>query len=165
MTDGNIQGPLFVSIGDEEKLNIFLDKNPSVPRSQAFVDGYDFSAYEAAGFGRFDEVDKDVAKQAMSNMAAPELEGGIQGWWNYATSAGKLAPIPKDMKFGEVPEGVLRLGGTFVVKGDKILYRWSDRVPGDHPDIQEVLEIAKEASAKKDFPFSFPAVPAGFFGN
>lgn len=159
MTDGNIQGPLFVSIGDEEKLNIFLDKNPSVPRSQAFVDGYDFSAYEAAGFGRFDEVDKDVAKQAMSNMAAPELEGGAKGWWNYATSAGKLAPIPKDMKFGDVPEGVLRLGGTFVVKGGKILYRWSDRVPGDHPDIQEVLEIAKEASAK-NFPFAFPS-----FGN
>jgi hypothetical protein len=49
------------------------------------------------------------------------------------------------MKFGEVPEGVLRLGGTFVVKGDKVLYQWNDRLPGDHPDIQEVLEIAKSA--------------------
>jgi hypothetical protein len=53
------------------------------------------------------------------------------------------------MKLGEIPEGVLRLGGTFVMNGDQIIYRWSDRLPGDHPDIEEVLQIAKEAAAKK----------------
>ena len=32
-------GPFFISIGDEVKLNKFLDLNPKVPRDQAFVDG------------------------------------------------------------------------------------------------------------------------------
>jgi hypothetical protein len=137
----NIVGPLFVSIGDEEKLRIFLDKNPCVPTEQAFVedDLTNFSAYTAAGFGRFDKQDPDVAKQV--KLTAPI---GIN-WWSFATSVTKVSPIPKNLKFGEVPEGVLRLGGTFVIKGDTILYKWSDRLPGDHPDIQEVRRIAQEA--------------------
>jgi len=84
----------------------------------------------------------------MKNMGAPDL-GGWKGWLGYFSAVGKVSPIPKDMKFGEVPEGVLRLGGTFVIKGNDILYRWSDRLPGDHPDIDNVLSIAKEAEAKK----------------
>ena len=143
-----VTGPIFISIGDEEKLNLFLEKNPKIPRNQVFVDDYDFGAYKSAGFGTFTDVDKDVAKKAMKNMVAPKLDGGILGWWNYLTSAVKLAPIPKDtstnMKFGDLPEGVLRLGGTFVVKDDEILYRWNDGVPGDHPNIQEVYQIAKQ---------------------
>jgi hypothetical protein len=137
---GDIVGPLFVSIGDEEKLRIFLEKNPHIPTEQAFVedDMKNFSAYTAAGFGRFDEQDPNIVKQV--KMSAPN---GIN-WWNYASSVPKLSPIPKDLKFGEVPEGVLRLGGTFVVRGDEILYKWSDRLPGDHPDIQEVLRIARQ---------------------
>jgi hypothetical protein len=150
MNDGetSIAGPIFVSIGDEEKLNIFLDKNPYVPRNMAFVDDYDFAAYQTAGFGRFDEQDKEVAKEATKAMVAPDL-GGVGGWWNYMTSVGKISPIPKGMKLGEIPEGVLRLGGTFVIDGNQIVYRWSDRLPGDHPDIEQVLQIAKEAAAKK----------------
>jgi len=81
----------------------------------------------------------------MKNVGAPQLQGGIVGWFSYLSSAAKLAPVPKDMKFGEIPEGVLRLGGTFVINRDNILYRWSDRIPGDHPDIKEVLDIAKES--------------------
>jgi hypothetical protein len=147
MADSDISGPFFISIGDEEKLSIFLEKNPEVPRENAFVDDYSFGAYEAAGFGKFDDTPKEVAKEAMSNMKAPDL--GAKGWWNYATSVGKVSPIPKDMKFGDIPEGVLRLGGTFVVDRNDILYRWSDRVPGDHPDIENVLQIAQEASSRK----------------
>lgn len=147
MNDENISGPIFISIGDEEKLSTFLEKNPEIPRDQVLVDDYSFEAYKAAGFGKFDDVPKEVAKEAMDNMVAPEL--GFKGWWNYLTSVSKVSPIPKDMKFGEVPEGVLRLGGTFVVNGNDIVYRWSDRLPGDHPDIDNVLEIAKEASTKK----------------
>ena len=148
--DGNgnsIAGPIFISIGDEEKLNLFLDKNPKIPRNQVFVDDYNFDAYKSAGFGTFTDVDKDVAKNAMKNMVAPKLDGGIIGWWKYLTNVIKLSPIPKDtsnMKFGDIPEGVLRLGGTFVVKDDEILSRWNDGVPGDHPNIQEVYQIAKE---------------------
>eukprot|EP00980_Cylindrotheca_fusiformis_P006208 scaffold1327_cov124-Cylindrotheca_fusiformis.AAC.12 len=147
MAGSNIAGPFFVSIGDEDKLSAFLEKNPSVPRENAFVDDYSFGAYEAAGFGKFDDVSKEVAKEAMGNMGAPAL--GAKGWWNYFTSASKLSPIPKEMKFGEVPEGVLRLGGTFVVKGNDIVYGWSDRLPGDHPDIENVLGKAEEASKQE----------------
>jgi len=137
---------LFVSIGDEEKLHLFLEKNPKISREQIFVDSYNFDAYKAAGFGRFDdESNKDNAKEAMSNMVAPDL--GWKGWFDYLSVTAKVAPIPKDMKFGEIPEGVLRLGGTFVVNGNDILYSWSDRVPGDHPSIQNVFSIAQEAAA------------------
>ena len=148
MVDGDVSGPFFISIGDEEKLSAFLEKNPSIPREQAFVDDYTFGAYKAAGFGRFDDTDKEVAKEAMGNMAAPELSAGE--WWSYMSSVMKVSPVPKDMKFGEIPEGVLRLGGTFVVNGETILYRWSDRVPGDHPDIEQVLKVAQDAIASKE---------------
>lgn len=145
MGGSGIAGPIFISIGDEEKLKAFLDKNPHIPTTQAFVDDdlKTFGAYKAAGFGRFDEQDPEVAKQVQ--MTAPS---GIN-WWNYATTVMKVSPIPKDQKFGEVPEGVLRLGGTFVVSGDDIVYRWSDRLPGDHPNVQEVLSIAKKAVGSK----------------
>ena len=139
-----IQGPIFVSIGDEEKLGAFLEKNQHIPLSQIFVedDLENFSAYKSAGFGRFDETDPAAAKQV--KLAAPK---GLN-WWNYLTSLTKVSPIPKDQKLGGgIPEGVLRLGGTFVVNGDEIVYRWSDRLPGDHPDIQEVYKIAKESSS------------------
>ena len=143
----DISGPIFISIGDEEKLATFLEKNPEIPRDQVLVDDYSFGAYKAAGFGKFDDTDKEVAKEAMDNMGAPDL--GLKGWWNYMTSVGKVSPIPKDMKFGEVPEGVLRLGGTFVVNGNDIFYRWSDRLPGDHPNIDDVIQIAEESSASE----------------
>ena len=63
-------------------------------------------------------------------------------------------------EFGEIPEGVLRLGGTFVVSGNDIVYRWNDTVPGDHPDINNVLNIAQEASNQKSNIFSLPAFPS-----
>lgn len=121
-----------------QRIKTFLDQNPNVPSDQMFVDDYSFGAYETVGFKKFTDTDKEEAKKV--KLAAPELS--FKQWMSYLGNAGKLAPIPKDMKFGEVPEGVLRLGGTFVVDGDEVLYQWNDRVPGDHPDIEEVLNIA-----------------------
>ena len=43
MVNGDVSGPFFISIGDEEKLSAFLEKNPSIPREQAFVDDYTFN--------------------------------------------------------------------------------------------------------------------------
>jgi len=139
-----------------------LDNNPYVPRDQAFVDGYDFEAYKSAGFGRFDEVDKEDAKKV--KLGAPDI--GLSGWLNYFGNVIKLSPIPPGMKFGEIPEGVLRLGGTYVIKDDQIVYRWSDRLPGDHPNIEEVRNIAKEAAAaatkSASSPFSFNSLFSSF---
>lgn len=114
-----------------------------IPKNQMFVDDYSFAAYKAVGFKSFTEVDKDVLKDV--KMTAPDL--AWKEWIAYFTSVGKVSPIPKDMKFGQVPEGVLRLGGTFVVDGDDVLYQWNDRVPGDHPDIEQVLQVALTGQA------------------
>lgn len=159
MEDAGISQPLFVSIGDAEKLQTFLDINPFVSKEQMFVDGYDFQAYKDAGFKSFTEQDPEIAKSV--KLAAPEM-GGFEGWWKYFTNVMKLSPIPSDgsLKFGDVPEGVLRLGGTFVVKGDEIIYQWSDRVPGDHPNVKEVCEIAIEAASSKK-----PNVVEDFLNN
>lgn len=105
-----------------------------------------FAAYKAVGFKSFTEVDKETLKGV--KMSAPDLS--FKQWLGYAGKVGKVSPIPKDMKFGEIPEGVLRLGGTFVVNGDDVVYQWSDRIPGDHPDIDEVVTIAQEAEVKAD---------------
>lgn len=137
-----IKGPIFVSIGDSEKLNAFLDKNPRIPRDAMFVDGYNFEVYNKMGFKSFTDQDADVLKGA--KFAAPKLS--FQQWFNYALSLGKVSPIPKDIPFGKIPEGVLRLGGTFVVNGDDIVYQWSDKIPGDHPDVQEVVSKAIEST-------------------
>jgi len=107
-----------------------------------FVDNYSFDAYKQVGFKSFTDTDKEEAKKV--KMVAPDLS--FSQWMGYAGSVIKLSPIPSDMKFGDIPEGVLRLGGTFVVRGDEILYQWSDRVPGDHPDIKDVLSIATKFS-------------------
>jgi len=117
------------------------------------VDGYDFTAYSNAGFGTVADGDKEEQKKV--KMAAPELDG-FKGWWDYLSNTGSLAPLPPDMKFGDIPEGVLRLGGTFVVSGEDVVYRWNDRLPGDHPVVPDVLAIAKRAEAKaQEGPFAF----------
>lgn len=129
-----------------EKLDTFLELNPFIPRDRMLVDDYyDFKAYESAGLGRFDEVDPEVAKAV--KMEAPPLDLGT--WWKYLTNVMKVSPIPRDTKlFGSgIPEGVLRLGATFVIRGDEVLYQWSDRLPGDHPDVNKVADIAAAAAA------------------
>lgn len=142
--DEDIAGPIFISIGDKEKLETFLKQNPNISKDQMFVDDYNFDAYKAVGFKSFLEVDKETVKDV--KMSAPQLS--FKQWMSYAGNVGKVSPIPKDMKFGEVPEGVLRLGGTFVINGDDVIYQWSDRIPGDHPDIDEVVSIAQNAEVK-----------------
>jgi len=127
-----------------KKLNVFLEKNPNLSKEFTFVDGYDFDAYESAGFtSKFTDTDPADAKKA--NLSKPDLS--FKQWMSYASAVGKVSPIPEDSNLfgGGVPEGVLRLGGTLVVKGDDVLYQWNDRLPGDHPNIDEVVSIAVSA--------------------
>jgi hypothetical protein len=124
---------------------------------QVFVDGYDRSVYGAVGFGTFaNPVDPDRAREAAKRLRAPDL-GGLMGWINYLGSAAALAPIPPApaQEGGRgtfslmpgVPEGVLQLGGTLVVQGNEILFQHSDAVPGDTPDLAEVLRVLEDASS------------------
>lgn len=150
-----ITGPIFVSIGDPDRLNDFLEKNPNIPRNQIFVDGYDFKAYRQAGFGRFDEKPKELIADVNPQ---PVVLGGFQGWKTFLSSFMTLAPVTEDMKFPEMlsPEGIMWVGGTFVVRDNDMVYRWNDRIAGDHPEASEVLKVAKEAgsvSRKKELSF------------
>lgn len=135
MKNAGVAGPFFISIGDAEKLETFLSVNPDIPGDSCFVDGYDFDAYKSMGlqnFGPDNPPPKDI------EMKAPDL--GFRGWWNYFSNVMKLSPVPADMKFGEIPEGVLRLGATFVVDEDKLIYEYRDKIPGDHPVPTEVIQ-------------------------
>jgi hypothetical protein len=122
-----------VSLGDEEKLNKFLEVFPDIPRDVMYVDdSRDFALYEACGFGKFTDAkpSKEQAKLKPTNFTFGD-------WWSYLSNVAKLAPIRK----GEpgVPEGVLRLGGTFVLAGDDVEYAFADALPGAHPEIRDVL--------------------------
>jgi len=103
-----------------------------------FVDGYDFDAYSAVGFGIMDVVqnDEDI------KMSAPKLDG-FGGWWKYLSNVMSLSPVEPG-KTG-IPEGVIRLGGTFVVKGDDVVYQWNDKLPGNHPELNDVMKIVRES--------------------
>mmetsp|Transcript_32126 Transcript_32126/g.108146 ORF Transcript_32126/g.108146 Transcript_32126/m.108146 type:complete len:134 (+) Transcript_32126:463-864(+) len=119
----------------------FLSLNPLVSRQALFVDDSEnFEAYTKAGFGKIGEG--AAPPGGAPKLKAPQL-GGPQGWWRYLTNVAALSPVPAGLKFGQVPEGVLRLGGTFVIDGDKVLYAHADSFPGDHPAIADVLRASR----------------------
>lgn len=127
----------FVSIGTADKIQKFLDLNPNVPRESLYVDDETtFAAYDDAGFASL-----DTSPGKKIEVTLPRL-GSAGAWWRYLTNVASLSPVPKQFKFGEIPRGVLRLGGTFVIKGDSVLFAHADQFPGDHPNISDVLRAA-----------------------
>lgn len=136
-------GPLFVSIGDAEKLQIFLQLNRNIPRNRAFVDNNELEAYNLAGLGSM-ELGQEMPEDF--EVAAPQL-GGVWSWWRYVTNVMELSPVePGSRRF---PEGVKRLGGTFVIDGDEIIYEWHDRAPGDTPDVKDVMKVVTRAPRRR----------------
>ena len=75
----------------------------------------------------------------------PPKAMGMGKWMTYLKNVGSLSPVPKDMKFGEFPEGVKVLGGTYAIDGDEVLFAHKDEVPGATPNIEEVLAAAGAA--------------------
>ena len=139
-----VAGPIFISVAPREtavaKMQKFLDINPQVPRKRLFVDDSPtFKAYASAGFKNIGEDQKTGLADA-TKLTAPRLSAGA--WWRYLTNVASLSPVPDGLKFGEIPEGVLRLGGTFVVDDDKVRFAHADKFPGDHPAIADVLRAA-----------------------
>ncbi|GMH93690.1 hypothetical protein TrVE_jg2063 [Triparma verrucosa] len=105
------------------------------------------STYGAVGLSSMSDAsfkEKPPSLSTLSRMSAPKGVNPIK----YITNVMKLSPVDtKTMKFGDVPEGVMRLGGTFVLKRKEegegnmeCIYRHEDEVPGDHPEIGEVLK-------------------------
>lgn len=124
---------VLVSLGSAEKLGKFLELNPEIPRSIARVDeSMDFALYEACGFGKFTDA------TTKPKLQSPNFSFG--DWFKYLTNVAKLAPI-REAERG-VPEGVLRLGGTFVLRGEDVAYAHAEALPGAHADVDDVLAAA-----------------------
>ena len=94
-----------------------------------------FEAYKAAGFGNLTDVDKSTKPE----MKPPGFS--LQDWWKYITNASRC--LIDQRKLTGPPEGVLRLGGTFVLNGDDIAFAWADAIPGAHPEPEDVVKAAR----------------------
>mmetsp|Transcript_24440 Transcript_24440/g.78921 ORF Transcript_24440/g.78921 Transcript_24440/m.78921 type:complete len:105 (-) Transcript_24440:223-537(-) len=103
------------------------------------------AAYDAAGFGSMGSGSSDDQAVDMSGVTVPRL-GSVGAWWRYLTNVGGLAPVPANFKFGQIPQGVLRLGGTFVLRDDAVIFAHADKFPGDHPNITDVLTVLQTPS-------------------
>ena len=99
------------------------------------VDDYQFDAFNSAGFGKIGE-NAELAVKGTKKLAAPDLTR--DQFFTYLKNVGQLAPFPKKFSFG-VPEGVVRLGGTFGIDREKVVYLYEDGIPGDNPTPMEVL--------------------------
>ena len=135
MSSQNIQGPVFVSIGDSDKINLFLEKNPRVPRNLLLVDDFSMRAYKAAGFKL---IGQEASKLVTEGRKIKNPNFGFKKWKDYLTSVKDLAPIEKGSS--QFPDTVLMNGGTFAIDGETIVYKYFDAVPGDYPDPAEVLK-------------------------
>eukprot|EP00747_Dinoflagellata_sp_TGD_P190118 gnl/TRDRNA2_/TRDRNA2_51309_c0_seq1.p2 gnl/TRDRNA2_/TRDRNA2_51309_c0~~gnl/TRDRNA2_/TRDRNA2_51309_c0_seq1.p2 ORF type:complete len:129 (-),score=31.01 gnl/TRDRNA2_/TRDRNA2_51309_c0_seq1:274-660(-) len=125
-----------------------------------FIDDFrSMNAYNAVGFKRsfmqtfFDT--EELWKLNLTTYASSPLSPGQ--WLSWMRDFTKMAPFEKNTRLGMknftlLPDGGLRLGGTFVVKGNDVIYQWNDLMPGDHPNIEEVLSIAKEAALEEGAP-------------
>lgn len=108
-----------------------------MPRDRSFVDdSRTFDAYEAAGFGK-------IADTVPEKLDLKPPGFSPSQWFAYLTNVAALAPIRKDEPLRGVPEGVLRLGGTFVLDGEDVLYAHSEELPGMSPEISTVLAAAQ----------------------
>lgn len=124
---------MFISVGQHEKLAKFLELNPKIDANMALTDdSATFEAYRAVGFGKIGDNVPNMANLGMPKLSASQM-------WSYATNMMNLSPVDMNNMKAEVPEGVLRLGGTFVIDDDRVVYAWSDSVPGDTPEVDEVL--------------------------
>lgn len=136
--------PIFVSIGNPDKLEKFLEANPTVDRGTILVDDYDHALYKGLGFDRFDRVDVGMEDLSRVGKLLRFLTLGTEGLYNYAKNVPDLVPVEGRVDWSDLPEGGMRNGGTLVASGNDIVYRWSDKIPGDVPDVQDVLRRAKE---------------------
>mmetsp|Transcript_28677 Transcript_28677/g.62811 ORF Transcript_28677/g.62811 Transcript_28677/m.62811 type:complete len:88 (+) Transcript_28677:713-976(+) len=81
---------------------------------------------------------------AIPDVAMPKPPAFSQDmWWKYASNVMTLSPVPLNaMPSVQTFDGVRRLGGTFVLDGDSVVYAYADPIPGEHPDVAAVLKAA-----------------------
>ena len=91
-----------------------------------------FALYEACGFGKFTDA------TTKPKLQSPNFSFG--DWFKYLTNVAKLAPI-REAERG-VPEGVLRLGGTFVLRGEDVQRARRLGLRARCADVDDVLAAA-----------------------
>lgn len=124
-----------------------MELNPYVPRDMILVDDFDHALYKALGFSRFDEATLEQLKEIDTTKLLSLQTLGIGSLWNYATKALQMAPVEEGgVNWLDLPEGGLRNGGTLVVKGNDVIYQWSDTIPSDVPKVEDVVRIARDAA-------------------
>lgn len=140
MADAGVAGPLFISVGKPTQLTKFLELNPELSSAKALIDdSADFNGYKAAGFN-FLMGDKKL--ESPPDFKPPK-QMGPQRWWTYLRNVMDLSPVPDQMKFGDVPQGVRVLGGTYALDGNEVKFSWMDDVPGATPEIDDVLRALR----------------------
>ena len=78
---------------------------------------------------------KEITRKEVQELRLVIEKAGFKQRLPYAKKVGQVASIQKDaMKFGEVPKGVTRLGGTMGTKNNRLKFFYKDGVPGDYPD-------------------------------
>lgn len=136
MAQAGVAGPLFISVGRPDQLKEFLALNPELAGAKALIDdSADFVGYKSVGFNVL-LGEKTLEKPP--DMKPPKSMG-FGKWLSYLKNVGKLAPVPKDLKFGEAPPGVRVLGGTYAIDGDDVVFSHMDDVPGATPEVSAVL--------------------------
>jgi len=123
--------------------------NPCVPRGEILVDDYDHVLYKKLGFSRFDEADLGWSDALKTTKLLRFLDLGAGSLWNYATKGLEMAPVEGRVDWLNLPEGGLRNGGTLIVSTDDIVYHWSDKIPSDVPNVNDVLNRARDAAMSK----------------
>mmetsp|Transcript_27316 Transcript_27316/g.45554 ORF Transcript_27316/g.45554 Transcript_27316/m.45554 type:complete len:142 (-) Transcript_27316:255-680(-) len=140
MADAGVAGPLFISVGKPEQLTKFLQLNPELSGAKALIDNsMDFAGYKAAGFN-FLMGDKTLDSPPDFK---PPKQMGPQRWWTYLRNVMDLSPVPEQLKFGDVPQGVRVLGGTYALDGNEVKFSWMDDVPGATPEIEDVMSALR----------------------
>ena len=152
-------------MGKPVQLQQFLELNSAeLAGAKALIDdSADFAAYKAAGFNLLlgdTQLDKPPDFKLPKTMSAGK-------WWQYirnvrlhlpvnsahllspslpettrvlVAQVGQLAPVSKDINFGEVPAGVKVLGGTYAIDNSAVTFSHMDEVPGATPEIEDVLK-------------------------
>lgn len=112
-------------------------QSPDLDGALALIDtSDDFAGYKAAGFNY---LLGDKMLETPPDFKPP-TDMGPRKWLSYMKNVVTLSPIPKDMKFGDTPQGVKVLGGTYAIDGDAVTFSHMDEVPGATPDIADVLK-------------------------
>lgn len=136
LSAAGVAGPLFISVGEPEQLRKFLELNPEVGTKALIDTTPDFAGYKAAGFNT---LLGETMLQKPPDFKPPKTMSPGK-WFAYLKNTMSLAPIPKDMKFGDTPQGVRVLGGTYAIDDDAVAFAHNDVVPGATPEIDDVLK-------------------------